>query len=302
MPVFSSSYCMICKNIDATISYDRPIQKCACLRCGTYSFDAEAGWLDIASVDHMVRLSGWTRDQNDSGITYPNITQNLSRRISQMHLPALRERSNAALKVISRTWPGLEDWYDSHDFASSLELQGRSYSHDMSHAMVLIHILKADGSLRHDDRATGLSVKGLLTVEALEVSKTVSKQGFVAMSFDPSLRDLWIDGFAPAIQAAGFRPLRIDNKDYVGGISDEIIAEIRKSRFVVVDYTKQANGVYFEAGFALGIGLTVIPTCHVDEVNKLHFDIRHLNTLLWQTPSDLVSRLSNRIATVVGSE
>ena len=33
------------------------------------------------------------------------------------------------------------------------------------------------------------------------------------------------------------------------------MAEIRRSRFVVADYTGQVNGVYFEAGFALGLGL-----------------------------------------------
>src|SRR6266436_6864511 len=63
-------------------------------------------------------------------------------------------------------------------------------------------------------------------------------------------------------------------------------------RFVVADYTGQANGVYFEAGFALGLGLTVIPTCRADEVPKLHFDIRHLNTLAWTKPADLALKLS----------
>lgn len=41
-----------------------------------------------------------------------------------------------------------------------------------------------------------------------------------------------------------FRPFRIDAKDYLGGITDEIMAEIRRSRFVVADYTGQVNGVY----------------------------------------------------------
>jgi len=121
------------------------------------------------------------------------------------------------------------------------------------------------------------------------------------MSFDGSLRDAWTSGFDPAIRIAGFTPFRIDSKDYVGGISDEIIAEIRRSRFAVVDYTGQKNGVYFEAGFALGLGITVIPTCRADEVSSLHFDIKHLNTLLWADPSELVIGLSKRIMAVVGT-
>jgi hypothetical protein len=121
------------------------------------------------------------------------------------------------------------------------------------------------------------------------------------MSFDTSLNDAWLNGFEPGIRSAGFRPLRIDNKEYVGGITDEMIAEIRRSRFIVADYTGQRHGVYFEAGFGLGLGLTVIPTCREDEIGKLHFDIKHLNTLPWKTAAELAQSLTKRIRAVVGA-
>jgi len=59
--------------------------------------------------------------------------------------------------------------------------------------------------------------------------------------------------------------------------------------------------VYFEAGFALDLGLTVIPTCQADEIDRLHFDIRHLNTLAWTKPKDLAVKLSQRIRAVIGA-
>jgi len=80
-----------------------------------------------------------------------------------------------------------------------------------------------------------------------------------------------------------------------------MIAEIRRSRFVVADYTRQSNNVYFEAGFALGLGLTVIQTCHADEIGRLQFDIRHINTLEWQSAADLVVGLNKRIRAVIGA-
>jgi hypothetical protein len=182
-----------------------------------------------------------------------------------------------------------------------LELQGVSYSRDQQELMILFEILIDDGYLRSPSPpACSLSVRGLLAAEALEAGGSNSAQGFVAMWFNERLLDAWVDGFDPGIRAAGFRPLRIDNKDYVGGITDEIMAEIRRSRFVVADYTGQVNGVYFEAGFALGLGLTVIPTCLADEVSKLHFDIKHLNTLLWSTPAELADGLNRRIKAVIG--
>ena len=102
---------------------------------------------------------------------------------------------------------------------------------------------------------------------------STSANGFVAMSFDPGLREVWTNGFDPGIRAAGYALVRINDKDYVGGITDKMIAEIRRSCFVVADYTGQRNNVYFEAGFALGLGLTVIQTCRADASADLHFDI-----------------------------
>ena len=59
--------------------------------------------------------------------------------------------------------------------------------------------------------------------------------------------------------------------------------------------------MYFEAGFALGLGLTVIPTCRANDVDELGFDIKHLNTLLWNTPAELAEGLNRRIRAVIGT-
>ena len=160
-------------------------------------------------------------------------------------------------------------WFIRDDAGRDLELQGVSYSLDEQGVDLLIRILIEESSLRLDGGKCAVTAKGLLAAEALQTAGSNSALGFVAMWFDSRLQDAWTNGFDPGIRAAGFRPFRIDSKDYIGGITDEIMAEIRRSRFVVADYTGQVNGVYFEAGFALGLGLTVIPTCRADEVPKL---------------------------------
>ena len=206
-----------------------------------------------------------------------------------------------ALAVIARKYPGLDDNNSEGQIAADLELQGASYAVDLHAAVILIRILSQKGYLRSKYGTTGLSVDGLLAVEALSSILRDSAQGFVAMSFQLDLVEAYANGFAPAIQDAGFNPMRLDNQDFVGGISDQIVTEIRRSRFVIVDYTHQRPNVYFEAGFALGLGLIVIPTCREDQANDLHFDVRHLNTLTWQTPADLRENLSRRIAAVIGT-
>jgi hypothetical protein len=223
-------------------------------------------------------------------------------------MPGLRERANRVLSVIAKKYPSLDSLTDFTTLTRDPEIQVMSYSVDDQETMRLIHILIDDQFLydpknntTHHASSARISVKGMLAAEALGKSAAGSTQGFVAMWFHETLDEAWTRGFDPAIRAAGFVPLRIDNKEYVGGISDEIMSEIRRSRFVVADYTGQVNGVYFEAGFALGLGLTVIPTCRSDEIDRLHFDIRHINTLPWAQPEDLVERLSKRIRAVIGS-
>jgi nucleoside 2-deoxyribosyltransferase len=65
-------------------------------------------------------------------------------------------------------------------------------------------------------------------------------------------------------------------------IDDEIAAMIRRSKFIVADFTGRRGGVYFEAGFALGMGLPVIWVCSKDELKDVHFDTRQYNFIVWE--------------------
>jgi len=114
------------------------------------------------------------------------------------------------------------------------------------------------------------------------------------------MRGVLSRGFQIGIKNAWYKPFRIDEKDYIGGITDEMIREITRSRFLIADYTFNRDNVYFEAEFALGLGLTVFQPCRQSEEGKLHFDIRHLNTLIWSDPADLAPKLERPIVAVLG--
>jgi hypothetical protein len=313
--------CEICGNQAEYVPSDFfPGRRCP--RCGEFDYDTTEGWREIRSPDEMVRLSGWVREQNAAGVVPVRIRPEISRRVTQMRLPGFRERSTRILAILARKYwrpdnvivldPGDITYQEGtriYDRSAQefKELLGISYSHDTYELSVLLQVLASDGYLTIVDEKVNLprmffkiTISGLLAAEALGASG-VGSQGFVAMSFDPGLQEVWTNGFSPAIRAAGFRPVRLDNKDYVGGITDEIMTEIRRSRFVVADYTGQRHNVYFEAGFALGLGLTVIPTCRADENDKLQFDIRHLNTLEWKSPDELAEGLNRRIRAVIGA-
>jgi nucleoside 2-deoxyribosyltransferase len=127
-----------------------------------------------------------------------------------------------------------------------------------------------------------------------------SAQGFVAMWFDASTADAWEHGLRKGIADVGYRPLRIDKAEHINKICDEIIVQIKRSRFLVADYTGHRAGVYYEAGFAAGRELPVILTCKKSEIDKLHFDVRQFNCIDWETPAELASRLEARIGAVLG--
>ncbi len=83
-------------------------------------------------------------------------------------------------------------------------------------------------------------------------------------------------------------------------VCDRMVAEIRRSRFLVADVTGQRQAVYFEAGYAMALGLPVIFTCREDEIDNCNFDTRQYNHIVWKSPEDLRERLKSRIeATIV---
>lgn len=267
-----------------------------CARCGDFEWDPRTPF--DRRADRVVKMAGFVREQNAVGIV-PRFTSELVRTVERMPMPRLRDRAMRLLAtVVEKLGHNLEAVHGFDDEPSMLAV---SYSANLAELDVLFSILDSERLFRRTRPVSGsLTAAGCMAAEDLAQPRTTSAQGFVAMSFDRSMDEAYTLGFDRGIRLAGYRPLRIDGHEHAGPISDAIMAEIRRSRFVVADYTKMNNGVYFEAGFAVGLGVPVIGTCHADDFGRLHFDIRHINTLRWETPADLAEGLARRISAVVG--
>jgi len=124
------------------------------------------------------------------------------------------------------------------------------------------------------------------------------KQIFIAMKFK-DMNNIY-DAIYRAIEDAQFIPLRIDKKEHINQIANEIQYEISQSGLVVADVTGQNQGVYFEAGYAMGLNIPVIWTCNEREIDEIHFDTRQYNTILWKDENDLYEKLKNRIIAIMG--
>jgi len=109
-------------------------------------------------------------------------------------------------------------------------------------------------------------------------------RAFMAMPFGiTELDQLYRDYFKPAVAAAGFDLVRLDEEPQAGSIDERLRVEIRKSRFIVADLTHGNPGAYWEAGFAEGLGKPVIYTCKktIFDSHGTHFDTNHLQTVVW---------------------
>lgn len=161
-------------------------------------------------------------------------------------------------------------------------------------------------------RQISLKAEGRIKIEETRVATSRSSQAFIAMWFSPDTDRAYTAGFEPAVFGAGYSPFRIDRHHHENRIDDEIISQIRKSRFLVADFTcghvpvderKEfivRGGVYFEAGFAQGLGIPVIWTARADCLASLHFDTRSFPHILWQSPEELKVLLSARIEALIG--
>ncbi len=128
---------------------------------------------------------------------------------------------------------------------------------------------------------------------------------FVAMWFGDANEKSAMDkaygqGIEPAVKDAGYRVTRVDLQEHNDWIMDKVLGDIRMAPFVVADYTGHRNGVYFEAGFARGLGIPVISTCREDHFENAHFDTKQLNHVRWTTPEELKKKLGNRILGTIG--
>lgn len=273
-----------------------------CARCGDYDTTIEAisALNELADdADDRLKIAEWIWSQNSVG-GIPLLERRALRSIVARPLLPYFERAKRLLIYLAENTTKL-DSVVRIDEPKTIQAMLQTFDHQ---EIVQISwflsqrgwiVGPADGS-----RSAAVSGEGFIQAEEWKQVGSSSIQGFVAMWFNDELNPAWESGFRPAIEKAGYKPQRIDKKEHANKICDEIVAEIKRSRFVVADYTGHRGGVYYEAGYAAGRGLPVILTCRKDEMDKLHFDIRQYNCIDWRSHEELAARLQARIEALFG--
>jgi hypothetical protein len=306
--------CLICQSTCESTDLDSAdVYRIQCPRCGEYEITDEADRNGRAAIDtfvaeHLYLLSAVARrswDRNKRLRIDSRLLEDRSEfesRILSLCPLGTEDKMNFILRHIAEKskCPGhavritLDEEYRRLYCKNGLELDFFLKSLDEQ------HVIRLD--LQSGRADVTLTTNGWIRVEELDRPNAESKQAFVAMWFDKQLDSAYKDGILKLEEDTGFRMLRVDAKQFNDKICDHIVAEIRRSRFLIADVTRHRRAVYFEAGYAMGLGLQVIWTCRDDHMKRAEriFDTRQYNHIVWTTPQDLRERLRDRILATIG--
>jgi len=305
----SLKQCPICKLENQKVvskrdSGDKTTYDCSRCGCFTISRTAES----IADRQgKSAQLSGWLRERNLLGIEIPMLTSSFVKEvISTLPSYSPLEKQNKLLKAIEllTDYPGKEvvliPEHESSLAWAKNENEFKYYLKSLMERGLLEIVNPQERSLSDPLYLVVITAKGWEHIDK-ESSNLISKtQAFVAMSFNKNLIQVYKNAIEPAIKVTGYRPYRVDSTPHLDRIDAKIIAEIRNSRFVVADVTQQKAGVYYEAGFAHGLGLPVIWSVRHDDLKNVHFDTRQYSHIVWKSESELKEKLGDFILATIG--
>ncbi|XWN36127.1 MAG: hypothetical protein ROO71_09185 [Balneola sp.] len=297
--------CEICQHSKSDITTeDRDARhfKVTCSKCGVYYFIDPVYKIKVMNEtdsglnnDDLKKLSFLLRHNYEFGnpitLTFENIDELLD---NFSPTNDLHERIELLIQFIYKSLK------HPADTVKLSELPQITFCANLKEFMYYLKVAKELNLVRTPtDFDVTLTPHGWKEVKKLLEKKVDSKKAFVAMWFDEEVDSLWEKGLFPALIDLGYDPLRIDKKEHNEKIDDHIIAEIRKSGLLIADFTNHRRGVYFEAGFAMGLGIPVIWTCRKDYINDAHFDTRQYNHIVWETPEELKEKLTYRIEATI---
>ncbi|MBT4733330.1 hypothetical protein HOB87_15395 [Candidatus Woesearchaeota archaeon] len=152
----------------------------------------------------------------------------------------------------------------------------------------LLRHLQEINILNKNTNVGGATANVLLTVEGFsEIESTLedhsqSRKVFIACNFDTPYQDDLVKAIKSACAICGFDANLVSGEKHNDDISHKIISDIRRSKFIIADFTDQNNGVYFEAGYAMGMSKKVIRLIDKEQFESLHFDTRQFNHIPWE--------------------
>lgn len=315
----TTAFCVLCEQLKPkegrpippqTRTLRRPFTaEVTCPRCGEYETDTALTDDNRKGlpVEIGLALSGLARTQTNAHGRLTVDSRNYEDLARSVRMPVdTASRTDSVLSEVAKRshYPG-----SPTPQTAQTELAALAYLPDDAFA-AFVRFLRDDGFLVIQNADSlrlqlQLTAKGWARVDELQAHPRHSKRAFVAMWFTAKMDAVYEAGIEPALVDCGYEPpflvsdLRhqadIGKKDFKSKIDDRIMAGIRRARFVVVDVTGARPAVYFEAGFADGLGVEVIWCCEAAKKKDMCFDTRQFEHILWKDAEDLRKQLTAKI-------
>jgi hypothetical protein len=285
--------CIICgSNIKSPLGGER--LQIDCPVCGPY-IASDSLWEDGAKgvrapKARLFLLSAWVRQKYRSGEEPPLLlTTNFKEILDELPTYSPEERMERLLLVIGNMLKTPAATFEIPDLSPA-----DAWAVDGGEMKNYLNWMDGDGITEKPGggSARRLTRQGWKEFDRLSRRDRVnSRRAFVAMWFADEMDVPWTDGFKPAIEDAGFEAFRMKEDIHDERIDARLVAAIRESRFVVADVTGGRNAVYYEGGFADGLGKQVIWTCRKGNEADMSFDTRQYLHIVWDDPTDLRRKL-----------
>lgn len=288
---------------------------------GRYSFHLDTEYsIKELSEPAKARLTSWLIKQRVTENDAPEITRkvvqfvknsqsmSVSERLDQILLFLDMETKRPGSRIEFNPNPENQPYWDQAT-TRYYELLIRSESANWEDLRFLFDHLTERNLIRNAESSDHklsylIEIPGFQHIEEIKKFAPTTNKVFVAMWFGEELRPIYSEGFEPAIKKAGYQAVRVDLEHFSEKIDDKIISEIRRARFIVADFSKGGDGargsVYYEAGFAHGLGREVIFTCRNTDINHVGFDTRQYPHIVWKDADDLQMQLYDRIIARIG--
>ncbi len=119
------------------------------------------------------------------------------------------------------------------------------------------------------------------------------KSVFIACAFGYSdVDELYNLHFLPSCKNLGYEAIRVDMTEPHQTITEKIMSGINEAACIIADLTYARPSVYFEIGYAVGLGIPLVTTCRQDHFRgegddqRVHFDLQQYKISFWEKNQD----------------
>ncbi len=236
------------------------------------------------------------------------VNKDLIEQLKDNRLPNYAEQINNLIRIIGdySEYPGADVGFSEREIAIRIGcMSGTSIQRNINYIHEEVYRRELLRSTPQKDSTMSqfsyeLSAKGWELYESLKRSDKDSTRIFLARQYnEPTLDTFYKEIKAKVEEKTGLELFILDNVLKAGLIDNQLRDEIRKSKIVLADLTKRNPGAYWEAGYAEGLGISVIYLCEESEFEeqKTHFDVNHHTTIIWN-PNDPMRAGDKLISTI----